>query len=46
MCNVQALITAGILRMADSDDGEVAEESLTPECVLIILAHTLTNTSF
>ena len=37
MCNVQALVTAGILRMAD--DGEVAEESLTPECVTIILVH-------
>jgi hypothetical protein len=35
MCNVQALITNGILRMAD--DAEVVEESLTSESVLYFL---------
>jgi hypothetical protein len=36
MCNVQALITNGLLRMAESD-GEVQEETLTFEFVLVLL---------
>jgi hypothetical protein len=34
MCNIQALVTNGILLMAD--DEEVAEESLTSEFVLFL----------
>ena len=35
MCNIQALITNGILRMGD--DIDTPEESLTSECVLCFL---------
>lgn len=38
MCNVQALITNGLLRMAEwESDGEVQEETLTFEFVLVLL---------
>jgi len=35
MCNVRSLITNGVLRLEESDGGDVLEESLTSECVLM-----------
>ena len=35
MCNVRSLITNGVLRLQDSDGGDVLEESLTSEYVFI-----------
>ena len=36
MCSVQALITNAIVRIGQAEGDEVAEELLTPECVLVI----------
>ena len=35
MCNVRSLITNGVLRLQESDGGDVLEESLTSECVFM-----------
>ena len=35
MCNVRSLITNGVLRLEESDGGDVLEESLTSECVFM-----------
>jgi hypothetical protein len=35
MCNVRSLITNGVLRLEESDGGDVLEESLTSEYVFM-----------
>ena len=35
MCNVSSLITNGVLRLQESDGGDVLEESLTSEYVFL-----------
>ena len=35
MCNVRSLITNGVLRLQESDDGDVLEETLTSEYVFM-----------
>jgi hypothetical protein len=42
MCNIQALVTNGILLLGE--DGEVAEESLTAESVSFLPSCPLTDT--
>jgi len=36
MCNVRLLITNGLLRLEESDGGEIVEESLTSEYVFLV----------
>lgn len=36
MCNVRSLITNGLLRLEESDGGEISEESLTSEYVFLV----------
>ena len=36
MCNVRSLITNGLLRLEESDGGEITEESLTSEYVFLV----------
>ena len=36
MCNVRSLITNALLRLEESDDGEISEESLTTEYVFLV----------
>ena len=37
MCNVRLLITNGLLRLEELDGGEIMEESLTSECVFLLI---------
>jgi hypothetical protein len=37
MCNVRSLITNTVLRLGESEDGEISEESLTSQYVLTLL---------
>jgi hypothetical protein len=37
MCNVRSLITNALLRLEESDDGEISEESLTTEYVVLLI---------
>jgi hypothetical protein len=44
MCSIQALVTNGILHMGE--EGEVVEESLTPERVSFLINLLSANTFF